>query len=151
LRVSPLVGYLLAGILVGPFTPGFVADQLLANQLAEIRVSRCRVRSRRSRSPRCSGWLGLDARLGDRRWARLRPRAPVASTVVLIRSLQERRIFETECGRIAVGWLIVDDLAMVVALVLLPALGGALGGAGTGGAPSWGSVVFAKDRPSRIR
>src|SRR5512132_1607212 len=92
-------------------------------------------------------WLGLDARLGDRRWARLRPRAPVASTVVLIRSLQERRIFETERGRIAVGWLIVEDLAMVVALVLLPAFGGALGGAETGGAPSWGSVAFALGLP----
>src|SRR4051795_5699258 len=64
----------------------------------------------------------------------------VASTVVLIRALQERRILETERGRIAVGWLIVEDLVMVLALVMLPALSGALGG--DGGTASWQSIAL---------
>ncbi|GGG22479.1 potassium efflux transporter [Caldovatus sediminis] len=157
LRVSPIVGYLLAGIAVGPFTPGFVADQDLANQLAEIGVILLMFA------------VGLHFSLGDLMSVRAiaLPGAiaqivvatllgtalawqfgwglgaglvfglalSVASTVVLVRALQERRILETERGRIAVGWLVVEDLAMVLALVVLPAVGGALavGGAAPGG------------------
>ena len=165
LRVSPLVGYLLAGILVGPFTPGFVADQSLANQLAEIGVIllmfavglhfslKDLMSVRAVALPGAVAQIAVATLLGvglawTLGWGTgaglvFGLALSVASTVVLIRSLQEQRIFETERGRIAVGWLIVEDLAMVVALVLLPALGGALGGAGTGGAPSWGSVAFA--------
>jgi len=150
LRVPPLVGYLLAGILVGPFTPGFVADQSLAPQLAEIgvillmfgvglhfslkdllSVSSIAVPGAIVQIAVATGLgLGLALLMG---WT-----APqgvvfglalsVASTVVLLRALQERRLIETERGRIAVGWLIVEDLAMVLALVLLPALAGALNG-----------------------
>jgi CPA2 family monovalent cation:H+ antiporter-2 len=165
LRVSPLVGYLLAGILVGPFTPGFVADQSLANQLAEIGVillmfavglhfSLKELMSVRAIAlPGAVAQIAVATLLGvglawTLGWGTgaglvFGLALSVASTVVLIRSLQERRILETERGRIAVGWLIVEDLAMVVVLVLLPALGGALGGAGTGGAPSWHTVAFA--------
>ena len=64
----------------------------------------------------------------------------VASTVVLLRAMQERRLIETERGRIAVGWLIVEDIAMVLTLVLLPALAGAAGGA-TGGGLDVGALV----------
>ncbi|MBP0644490.1 cation:proton antiporter, partial [Mycobacterium tuberculosis] len=64
----------------------------------------------------------------------------VASTVVLLRAMQERRLIETERGRIAVGWLIVEDLVMVVTLVLLPALAGALGGAGSAAVSTWDIV-----------
>ena len=149
-RMPPLVGYLIAGVLVGPNTPGFVADQSLALELAEIGVillmfgvgcisrsrtfcrcapSPCRARSCRSLSRPCSapawpGWLGWTIGAGLVFGLAL----SVASTVVLLRASQERRLIETERGRIAVGWLIVEDLAMVLALVLLPALAGVLGG-----------------------
>ena len=134
LRISPLVGYLLAGILIGPFTPGFVADQNIANQLAEIGVillmfgvglhfslddllSVPRHRHpRRARADRWSRpllgmalgwWLGWSLGAGLVFGLAL----SVASTVVLLRALQERRLLETERGRIAVGWLIVEDIA----------------------------------------
>ena len=66
-------------------------------------------------------WAGRSAPVSCSAW-----RLSVASTVVLLRALQERRLIETERGRIAVGWLIVEDIAMVLALVLLPALAGSL-------------------------
>ena len=151
LRASPLVGYLLAGVLMGPFTPGFVADQDLADQLAEIGVIllmfgvglhfslkdllsvRAHRDSRRDRPDRDRD----PARHGARPMRSAGPSAPAScsasrcrspSTVVLLRALQERRLIETERGRIAVGWLIVEDIAMVLALVLLPALAGILKG-----------------------
>ena len=151
LRVSPLVGYLLAGVVVGPFTPGYVADQGLADQLAEIGVIllmfavglhfslKDLMAVRAIALPGAlgqilvatlmgmgMGWL-FDWGIGGGLVFGLS--LSVASTVVLIRALQERRIAETERGRIAIGWLIVEDLAMVLALVMLPALAPALKGA----------------------
>jgi CPA2 family monovalent cation:H+ antiporter-2 len=143
-RVSPLVGYLLAGIAVGPFTPGFVADQGLANQLAEIGVillmfavglhfSLKDLLSVRSIAvPGALGrivgatfmGMGLAWMFGWNAGAGLvfGLALSVASTVVLARALQDRRIADTERGRIALGWLIVEDLVTILALVLLPAL-----------------------------
>ena len=157
LRLSPLVGYLLAGVLAGPFTPGFVADQALAPQVAEIGVIllmfgvglhfslRDLMAVRAIAVPGAiaqiavatlMGW-GLARWLGWSHGAGLMfgLALSVASTVVLLRALEERRLVESEKGRIAVGWLIVEDLAMVLALVLVPALAGALSGeAADGGA-----------------
>lgn len=150
LKLSPLVGYLLAGVLAGPFTPGFVADEHLALELAEIGVILLMfgVGLHFSLSDLLSVkaiaipgavvqiaaatvmGMGLAWALGWNLGAGLvfGIALSVASTVVLLRALQERRMVESEQGRIAVGWLIVEDLAMVLALVLLPALSGALGG-----------------------
>ena len=148
LRLPPLLGYLVAGIAVGPFTPGFVADVSLAGQLAEMGVillmfgvglhfSLHDLLSVRAIAlpgavvqivvASLMG-LGLAVFLG---WSIggglvFGLALSVASTVVLLRAMQERRLMETERGRIAVGWLIVEDLAMVLALVLLPALAGVL-------------------------
>jgi monovalent cation:H+ antiporter-2, CPA2 family len=150
IRVSPLVGYLLAGVLVGPFTPGFVADQGLANDLAEIGVillmfgvglhftldDLLSVRAiaipgavAQIASATLLG-MGLAHVLGWSIGAGLvfGLALSVASTVVLLRALQERRLVETERGRIAVGWLVVEDLAMVLTLVMLPAVASALKG-----------------------
>lgn len=153
-RISPLVGYLLAGVLVGPFTPGFVADQALAPELAEIGVILLMfgvglhfsledlLSVRAMALPGATVQMAVATALGfvlarGLGW----PAAAgvvfglalsVASTVVLLRAVQERRLIETERGRIAVGWLIVEDLAMVLALVLLPALAGVLAPAGPG-------------------
>jgi monovalent cation:H+ antiporter-2, CPA2 family len=150
LRLSPLVGYLVAGVLIGPFTPGYVADQELAPQLAEIGVILLMfgvglhfslsdlMAVRAIAVPGAVAQMALATLLGMALgWALgwsvgagvvLGLALSVASTVVLLRALQERRLIETEKGRIAVGWLIVEDLAMVLALVLLPALSGVLGG-----------------------
>jgi CPA2 family monovalent cation:H+ antiporter-2 len=150
LRLSPLVGYLLAGIVAGPFTPGFVADQELAPQLAEVGVillmfgvglhfslrDLMAVKAialpgaiAQIAAATLMGW-GLARWLGWSHGAGLLfgLALSVASTVVLLRALEERRLVESAKGRIAVGWLIVEDLAMVLALVLVPALAGALGG-----------------------
>ena len=151
-KLPPLVGYLLAGVVIGPFTPGYVADQDLANQLAEIGVillmfgvglhfSLADLLSvKRIAIPgaiaqiACATLLGmgLTAWLGWPIGAGLvfGLALSVASTVVLLRALQERRLIETERGRIAVGWLIVEDIAMVLTLVLLPVAAGLLKGAG---------------------
>ncbi|WP_127090974.1 YbaL family putative K(+) efflux transporter [Aquabacter cavernae] len=155
MRISPLVGYLLAGVLVGPFTPGFVADQHLALQLAEIGVillmfgvglhfSLSDLLSVRAIAiPGAVAQIGVATLMGmGLAWGMGWPigggivfglALSVASTVVLLRALQERRLVESEQGRIAVGWLIVEDLAMVLALVLLPAVSEALGGNAAGG------------------
>ncbi len=147
LRLPPLVGYLLAGIFVGPYTPGFVADQSLAPELAEIGVillmfgvglhfSMKDLNSVRAIAiPGAIAQIAFATLLGAclgllLGWdfgasAVFGLALSVASTVVLLRALQERRLIETERGRIAVGWLIVEDLAMVLALVLLPAFAGA--------------------------
>ena len=144
LKASPLVGYLLAGIAIGPFTPGFVADQSLANELAEIGVillmfgvglhfsledllsvrkiaipgAVVQIAFATALGVGLAYWLGWGIGAGVVFGLAL----SVASTVVLLRAMQERRLIETERGKIAVGWLIVEDLAMVLALVLLPAL-----------------------------
>jgi CPA2 family monovalent cation:H+ antiporter-2 len=150
LRLSPLVGYLVAGIVIGPFTPGIVADQAIAPELSELGVILLMF------------GVGLHFSLGDLLAVKniAIPGAivqiaiatvlglllswllgwsfgaglvfglalSVASTVVLLRALEERRLLESSRGRIAIGWLIVEDLAMVLVLVLLPALAGLLGG-----------------------
>jgi CPA2 family monovalent cation:H+ antiporter-2 len=148
LRLSPLVGYLAAGIVVGPFTPGFVADAKLAQELAEIGVILLMfgvglhfsladlMAVRRIAVPGAVAQIGVATLLGMGLAAALGwglgaglvfgLALSVASTVVLVRALQERKILESERGRIAVGWLIVEDLVMVLALVLLPALAPAL-------------------------
>jgi monovalent cation:H+ antiporter-2, CPA2 family len=149
-RISPLVGYLLAGVIVGPHTPGFVADQKLAPELAEIGVIllmfgvglhfslKDLLSVRAIALPGAIAQIAVATALGaGLGWAFgwslggglvFGLALSVASTVVLLRAMQERRLIETERGRIAVGWLIVEDLAMVLALVLLPALSGVLGG-----------------------
>ncbi|MBN9221998.1 MAG: cation:proton antiporter [Mesorhizobium sp.] len=149
-RIPPLVGYLVAGVLVGPNTPGFVADAGLANELAEIGVIllmfgvglhfslKDLLSVRAIAVPGAIVQIGFATLLGVGLswmlgWSMgaglvFGLALSVASTVVLLRALQERRLIETERGRIAVGWLIVEDLAMVLALVLLPALAGVLGG-----------------------
>ncbi|TIN28243.1 YbaL family putative K(+) efflux transporter [Mesorhizobium sp.] len=149
-RIPPLVGYLVAGVLVGPNTPGFVADTGLANELAEIGVIllmfgvglhfslKDLLSVRAIAVPGAIVQIGFATALGAGLawmlgWSMgaglvFGLALSVASTVVLLRALQERRLIETERGRIAVGWLIVEDLAMVLALVLLPALAGVLGG-----------------------
>lgn len=143
LRMPPLVGYLVAGVLSGPYTPGFVADQGLAPELAEIGVillmfgvglhfSLKDLLSVRGIAvpgalvqiafATLLGW-GLGELMGWSVGGSLvfGLALSVASTVVLLKALQERRLVETERGKIAVGWLIVEDLAMVLALVLIPA------------------------------
>ncbi len=144
LRLPPLVGYLMAGVLVGPYTPGFTADPALASELAEIGVIllmfgvglhfslKDLLSVARIAVPGAIGQIvvatlmgaGLGWALGWSTTAGLvfGLSLSVASTVVLIRALQDRHLLDTERGRIAVGWLVVEDLAMVLALVLLPAL-----------------------------
>jgi len=152
LRMSPLVGYLIAGIIVGPFTPGFVADQELANQLAEIGVMllmfgvglhfslKDLMEVKAIAIPGAIAQIAVATALGwllawAMGWSPINGfvfglALSVASTVVLLRAMEERRLLETKRGRIAVGWLIVEDLAMVLALVLLPALAEVIGGSG---------------------
>jgi CPA2 family monovalent cation:H+ antiporter-2 len=150
IKISPLVGYLLAGVAMGPFTPGFVGDQALADQLAEIGVIllmfgvglhfsiKDLLSVRAIALPGAIVQMGAATLLGMG-MAKLLGwplgagivfglALSVASTVVLLRALQERRLIDSERGRIAVGWLIVEDLAMVLALVLIPALAGILKG-----------------------
>ena len=150
LRMPPLVGYLLAGVAVGPFTPGFVADAGLASQLAEIGVILLMFGVGLHFSPEdlwavrkiaipgalaqiaVASLLGMFvAHLWKWPWGSglvFGLCLSVASTVVLLRALEDRRLLETGEGRIAVGWLIVEDLVTVLVLVLLPALAVPLGG-----------------------
>jgi CPA2 family monovalent cation:H+ antiporter-2 len=152
LRLSPLVGYLVAGIIAGPFTPGFVGDQTLAPQLAEIGVILLMFGVGLHFSLRDLldvKWIALPGAItqivfvsllgwGLARWFGWSDGAglvfglalSVASTVVVLRALEERRLLDTSRGRIAVGWLIVEDLVRVLVLVLLPALVGMLQGDG---------------------
>src|SRR5687768_10643640 len=150
-RLPPILGYLIAGVVVGPFTPGFVADSGLASQLAEIGVILLMfgvglhfsiadlLSVRRIAIPGAvvqvtvATLLGaLVSHLWGWSWGTglvFGLSLSVASTVVLLRALEDRGILDTVNGRIAVGWLIVEDLVTVLALVLLPALAPALGGA----------------------
>ena len=175
-RLPPIVGYLMAGIMVGPFTPGFVADQKLAVELAEIGVIllmfgvglhfslKDLLSVRVIAVPGALGQIAVATLLGmglawTMGWGMgaglvFGLALSVASTVVLLRALQERRQVETEKGRIAVGWLIVEDLVMVVTLVLVPPLAALLGGkapaemaspglaASLGVGPVWGTLLI---------
>ena len=145
LKMPPLVGYLLAGIVIGPGTPGFVGDLSLAQQLAEVGVMLLMfgvglhfslgdlLAVRKIALPGAIVQITVATLLGGgrahlglerRRGARVRLALSVASTVVLLRALEGRGLVETVNGRIAVGWLVVEDLVMVLVLVLLPPVAG---------------------------
>lgn len=150
LRLPPLVGYLLAGIVVGPFTPGFVADAHLAPQLAEIGVIllmfgvgthfsvRDLIAVRGMALPGAFTQIVVATTLGAGLaslwgWSLgagiiFGLSLSVASTVVLLRALEDRNMIKSSDGRIAIGWLVVEDLLMVLTLVLLPALARVMGG-----------------------
>ncbi|HEY1435783.1 MAG TPA: YbaL family putative K(+) efflux transporter [Thermoanaerobaculia bacterium] len=150
LKLPPLVGYLLAGVAMGPFTPGFVGDAGLASQLAEIGVillmfgvgmhfsPRDLMAVRRIAIPGAIFQIAAATVLGAAvshlwgwSWGSgivFGLSLSVASTVVLLRALEDRGALDTDDGRIAVGWLIVEDLFTVLVLVLLPALAPTLGG-----------------------
>jgi len=155
LKLPALVGYLAAGIVIGPATPGFVADVGLASQLAEIGVMllmfgvglhfslRDLLDVRRIALPGAVLQIAVATAMGiglaylwD--WSLgaglvFGLALSVASTVVLLRALESLGILDSMNGRIAVGWLVVEDLVTVLVLVLLPALAGPLGGKGAGG------------------
>lgn len=150
LRLSPLVGYLLAGVIAGPFTPGFVGDASLAPQLADVGVILLMfgvglhfsmsdlLDVKRVVVPGAFAQIAFTASMGTA--AGLLMQLPTiaalifgvalsaASTVVVMRAMEERRLLDTQRGRIAIGWLVMQDLTMVLALVLLPAVATALGG-----------------------
>ncbi|HEX5362277.1 MAG TPA: YbaL family putative K(+) efflux transporter [Fluviicoccus sp.] len=150
LKMPPLVGYLLAGVAIGPATPGFVANVGLAGQLAEIGVMLLMfgvglhfsladlMAVRRIAVPGAIVQIAAATALGGLTgllWGWPFGQAlvfglalSVASTVVLLRALEDRGLLDSINGRIAVGWLVVEDLVMVLALVLLPPLAGLLGG-----------------------
>ena len=155
LRMPPLIGYLLAGIAVGPHTPGFVGDMDLAAQLAEIGVIllmfgvgmhfsvRDLMAVRGIAVPGAIAQIAVAVVLGAvaaTAWGWTVQAGvvfglalSVASTVVLLRALEQRAAVSSLEGRIAVGWLIVEDVAMVVALVLLPVIAGGASGEGPRG------------------
>jgi K+:H+ antiporter len=149
MRMPPLVGYLVAGVAIGPFTPGFIADANLASQLAEIGVIllmfgvglhfsiKDLLAVRHIAVPGALTQVTVATAVGvgvalSWGWG---PTAGLvlgltlscASTVVLLRALEERNALDSVNGHIAVGWLVVEDLVMVLALVLLPAMSGPLG------------------------
>jgi len=159
LRLPALVGYLAAGVFIGPATPGFVADVALASQLAEIGVMllmfgvglhfslKDLLDVRRIALPGALLQIGVATAMGMALawWWDWTLGAgivfglalSVASTVVLLRALEARGVLDSMNGRIAVGWLVVEDLVMVLVLVMLPALSGALGGKGDAGVDLW--------------
>jgi monovalent cation:H+ antiporter-2, CPA2 family len=150
LKMPLIAGYLLAGVVIGPFTPGYVADLALAAELAELGVILLMFGVGLHFSPRdlmAVKALAVPGALGQIAVATLSGMLvalvmgwslgaglifgialSVASTVVLLRALQDRDLVQTEKGKVAVGWLIVEDLVMVLALVLIPPLAGLLGG-----------------------
>ena len=167
LKVSPIVGYLLAGVFIGPATPGYVADVELAPELAEIGVIllmfgvglhfslKDLLSVKAIAIPGAIAQITLATLMGLALGMALGwtlsagivfgLALSVASTVVLLRALQEHHLLDTTRGRIAVGWLIVEDLVMVFALVLLPALaeiGNAADGAGGGTSDLLAAVGF---------
>src|SRR5688572_14613311 len=150
LRFPPLVGYLVAGVLIGPYTPGFVADTALAAELAEIGVMLLMfgvglhfslddlLAVRKIALPGAVLQIGAATAMGAlvaSQWGWPWGAAivfglalSVASTVVLLRALEDRGVLDSVNGQIAVGWLVVEDLVVVLILVLLPAVAGVLGG-----------------------
>ncbi|MEZ0259923.1 MAG: cation:proton antiporter [Alphaproteobacteria bacterium] len=165
LRISPIVGYLLAGILVGPHTPGFAADMQIASELSEIGVvllmfgvglhfslsdfaevkkialtgALTRIALITTASAALAKWWW------DWSWGSglvFGLALSVASTVVLLRAMEERNSLQTIKGKISIGWLVVEDLAMIFAMVLIPALAGA-GTNGAGGMEAAQGMAFA--------
>jgi monovalent cation:H+ antiporter-2, CPA2 family len=150
LKVPLIVGYLLAGVAVGPYTPGFVANQQLASQLAEIGVILLMFGVGLHFSPgellavrkivvpgamlqilaSTTFGMAIGLLLGWPIGSALvfGLALSVASTVVLMRALQDRRLLDTDRGRVAAGWLIVQDVLMVLVLILLPPLASLLDG-----------------------
>jgi CPA2 family monovalent cation:H+ antiporter-2 len=166
LRLPALLGYLLAGVAVGPFTPGFVADSAVVHELAEIGVILLMfgvgmhfsigelLEVKGIALPGALVQIVVATALGvglARTWGWsfgaglvFGLALSVASTVVLLRALEDGGRLETPDGRIAIGWLLVEDLVMVLVLVLLPALSGALGGraeSAAAGSASLGATV----------
>ncbi|WP_437737894.1 cation:proton antiporter [Sorangium sp. So ce1335] len=164
MRLSPIVGYLLAGILVGPFTPGFVAHKAIADQLAEIGVIllmfgvglQFHVRELLAvRKVAVPGALlqiavatvlgALVGRVAGWSWAAslvFGVAISVASTVVLTRVLSDSHVLHTPAGHLAVGWLVLEDVFTVLVLVLLPGLVGGASGGVTGVAISVGLAIL---------
>lgn len=165
LKIPPLVGYLLAGIALGPATPGFVADMALSAQLAEIGVMLLMfgvglhfsledlLTVRRIAVPGAVVQIAVATALGvgvAGYWGWSFGAGLVfglalscASTVVLLRALETRGILDSANGRIAVGWLVVEDLVCVLVLVLMPPLAGLLGGNGVGAEESlWATLAL---------
>jgi CPA2 family monovalent cation:H+ antiporter-2 len=154
IRLPALVGYLLAGVIIGPFTPGFVADAGIAAQLAEIGVMLLMfgvglhfslddlLAVRKIAVPGALVQIAVATLMGGSLalWWDWPVGAAlvfglalsVASTVVLLRALESLGLLDSYTGRIAVGWLVVEDLAMVLVLVLLPPLASTLGGSADG-------------------
>ncbi len=143
-KLSPIVGYLMAGVVIGPFTPGFVADVQLAKQLAEIGIILLMFgvglhfsikdlgNVRKIAVPGAVVQMTTATLLGGMLMYAAGYELTesivfgfclsVASTVVLLRALEERNKTNTETGKIAIGWLIVEDIAMVLAIVMLPVI-----------------------------
>jgi CPA2 family monovalent cation:H+ antiporter-2 len=166
LKFPALVGYLLAGIVIGPATPGFVANVQIAAELSEIGVMLLMfgvglhfslndlLAVRRIALPGAVVQMGVATLLGmAMAWAWgwnmgaglvFGLSLSCASTVVLLKALETRGVLDTMNGRIAVGWLVVEDLATVILLVLLPPLAGVLGGqsANAAGEPLWRTVAL---------
>jgi CPA2 family monovalent cation:H+ antiporter-2 len=166
LRLSPIVGYLLAGVAIGPYTPGFVGDVKLASQLAEVGVILLMfgvglhfhlADLRRVRGIAIPGALlqsGVATVLGAATGVAfgwpvasgvvLGLALSVASTVVLLRGLEAHELVATPAGHIAIGWLIVEDILTVIVLVAIPVLGGTAGQAGDGGLLEALGIALAK-------
>lgn len=162
LKVPSIVGYLVAGMIIGPATPGFVADVGLASQLAEIGVMLLMfgvglhlsmgelLSVRRIALPGAVVQIAVATLLGMGAatfWGWDAGAAlvfgfslSIASTVVLLRALESRGILDSADGRIAIGWLVVEDLACVLALVLLPPLATLLGGSAAAAPAAGGSL-----------
>ena len=165
-KLPALVGYLAAGIVIGPATPGFVADMALASQLAEIgvmllmfgvglhfslkdllEVKKIALPGAVLQIAAATGMgMGLAYLWGWSTGAGLvfGLALSVASTVVLLRALEDHGILDSINGRIAVGWLVVEDLVTVLMLVLLPAIAGSLGGTAAPGGDDnfWKSLAL---------
>jgi monovalent cation:H+ antiporter-2, CPA2 family len=142
LKLSPLLGYLFAGVLIGPFTPGFIADEGLAQEVADVGVILLMFGVGLHFSPRdlmavravavpmtlltiaATVALGVGASMmlgwGFEAGIVFGLSLSVASTVVSLRNLQDRKVMQTDRGKLTVAWLVVEDVAMVLAMVLLP-------------------------------
>lgn len=164
LRIPPIVGFLLAGVVIGPHTPGYIADLQLAEELAEIGIVllmfgvglhfsfKDLMSVKKIAIPGAVVQIGAATGMGavmahylwDWPWVSglmFGLALSVASTVVLLRALEEHNILQTMNGRIAIGWLIVEDLVMVLALVMIPALASAGAGLNTEAAGSAGEQL----------